>query len=73
MLSPKVDAAMKGNHDRLATPQRLLRTHPLPTLSGPMESHDGDKPFELVAICLWSVVGVALTTLLIWLVLGGKV
>jgi hypothetical protein len=35
--------------------------------------HDGDKPFVLVAIYLWSVVGVALTTLLIWLALGGHV
>ena len=73
MLSPKVDAAMKGHHDSLATPQRLLRTHPLPTLSRPTESHDDDKPFELVTVCLWSVVGVALTTLLIWLALGGEV
>jgi hypothetical protein len=73
VLSPKVDAAMKGNHDSLATPQRFLRTHPLPTRSGPTESQDGDKPFELVAICLWSVVGVALSTLLIWLALGGHV
>jgi hypothetical protein len=64
---------MKGNHDRLATPQRLLRTHPLLTLSGSTESHDADKPFELVTVCLWSVVGVALTTLLIWLALDGEV
>jgi hypothetical protein len=64
---------MKGNHDRLATPQRSLRTHPLPTLYGSTEWHEGDKPFELVTVCLWSVVGVALTTLLIWLALGGEV
>jgi hypothetical protein len=50
VLSPAVDAAMKGNHDHPATPQRLLRTHPLPTPSGSTESHDGDKPFELGAI-----------------------
>ena len=73
MLSPRVDATVKGNHDNLATPQRLLRTHPLPTLSGSTESHDADKPFELVAICLWSIIGVALATLLIWLALGGEV
>jgi hypothetical protein len=64
---------MNGTHDRLATSQRLLRTHTLPTLAGSTESHDGDKPFELVAICLWSVVAVALSTLLIWLALGGHV
>ena len=73
MLSPKVDAAMKGHHDSLATPQRLLRTHPLPPLSTRAEWHDDDKSFELVTVCLWSVVGVALTTLLIWLALGGAV
>jgi hypothetical protein len=64
---------MMGNRDHLATPQRLLRTHPLPALSVAVEWHDGDKPFELVTVCLWSVVGVALTTLLIWLAVGGGV
>ena len=70
---PEGSIRMKGNHNSLATPQRLLRTHPLPTLYGSTESPDGDKPFELVAIYLWSVVGVALATLLIWLALGGHV
>lgn len=64
---------MRGNSDHLATPQRLLRTHPPSGLYVPVESHDGDKPFELVTVCLWSIVGVALTTLLIWLAVGGGV
>jgi hypothetical protein len=64
---------MRGNGDHLAAPPRLLRTHPPSGLYVPAELHDGDKPFELVAVCLWSVVGVALTTLLIWLALGGEV
>jgi hypothetical protein len=37
----------------------------------PAEWQDAGKPYELVAVCLWSVVGVALTTLLTWLALGG--
>jgi hypothetical protein len=63
---------MMGNRDHSATPPRLLRTRPLLAVSVPIERHDGEKPFELVAVCLWSVVGVALITLLIWLALGGK-
>jgi hypothetical protein len=64
---------MMGHRDHPATPSRLLRIHPLPAVSVPTEWHDGDKPFELVAVCLWLVVGVALSTLLIWLALGGEV
>jgi hypothetical protein len=60
-----------GKRDHSATPPRLLRPHPFPALSIPTD--EGDKPFELVAVCLWSVVGVALTTLMIWLALGGEV
>ena len=36
------------------------------------EWQDRDNPNELFAVCLWSVVGVALTTLLTWLALGGE-
>ncbi len=36
------------------------------------EWQDRDNPYELFAVCLWSVVGVALTTLLTWLALGGE-
>ena len=64
---------MTGNRDHSATPPRLLRPHPLPALSVPTEWQHGDRPFELATVCLWSVVGVALTTLLIWLALGGDV
>ena len=32
---------------------------------------DGDTPYELVAVCMWSVLGVALVALVLWLALGG--
>jgi hypothetical protein len=64
--------AMMGS-DHHATPQRLLRTHPLPEVSVSQGRDDSDKPFALVTVCLWSIVGVALATLLIWLALGGQV
>jgi hypothetical protein len=38
----------------------------------PAEWQDRDNPYELFAVGLWSVVGVALTTLLTWLALGGE-
>jgi hypothetical protein len=31
-----------------------------------------DGNYELTAICLWSVVGVVMATLLAWLALGGE-
>jgi len=37
----------------------------------PGQWEDRNKPYELIAVCLWSVVGVALSTLLMWLALGG--
>jgi hypothetical protein len=40
-------------------------------LGSPAEWEDRNKPYELIAVCLWSVVGVALSTLLMWLALGG--
>jgi hypothetical protein len=30
-----------------------------------------DTPYDLVVVCLWSVFGVAVTALVIWLALGG--
>jgi hypothetical protein len=59
-----------GNRDHSAMPQRSLRTHPLPAVSKPTDQPEGQKPFGLVVVCLWSVIGVALTALLIWLALG---
>jgi len=38
----------------------------------PAEWQDRDNPYELFAVGLWSVVGVALTTILTWLALGGE-
>ena len=38
----------------------------------PAEWQDRDNPYGLFAVCLWSVVGVALTTLVTWLALGGE-
>jgi hypothetical protein len=38
----------------------------------PLEWQDGDNPYELFAVALWSVIGVALTTMLLWLALGGE-
>jgi hypothetical protein len=32
-----------------------------------------EKPYELVTICLWSVVAVVLSAFLMWLALGGQV
>jgi hypothetical protein len=37
------------------------------------EWQGSDKPYELVTICLWSVVAVALSAFLMWLALGGQV
>jgi hypothetical protein len=35
--------------------------------------HEGDTPYELVAVCMWSVLGVALVALVLWLALGGTI
>jgi hypothetical protein len=40
-------------------------------LGSPAEWEDRNKPYELIAVCLWSVVGVVLSALLMWLALGG--
>jgi len=32
-----------------------------------------DTPYELVAVCMWSVLGVALVALVLWLALGGTI
>ncbi len=37
------------------------------------EPQDGDTPYELVAVCIWSVLGVALVALILWLALGGTI
>ena len=34
---------------------------------------DGDTPYELVAVCVWSVLGVALVALVLRLALGGTI
>jgi hypothetical protein len=34
---------------------------------------EGDTPYELVAVCMWSVLGVALVALVLWLALGGTI
>jgi hypothetical protein len=60
---------MLGNRDDPVTPRRL-QIHPLRMVSVPTEDDDGEKPFHLVAVGLWSIVGVTLTALLIWLALG---
>jgi hypothetical protein len=64
---------MTANREHGATPPRLLRPHSVPALFGSVGLQEDEKPFALVAVSLWSAVGVALTTLLIWLALGGEV
>ncbi len=32
---------------------------------------DGATPYELVAVCMWSVLGVALVAVVLWVALGG--
>jgi hypothetical protein len=39
----------------------------------PAAQQDGDTPYELVAVCMWSVLGVALVALVLWLALGGTI
>jgi hypothetical protein len=56
--------------DAMITAKRDYRYHWRP--GAPPEWQGRDKPYALVVVCLWSVVGVALTTLLMWLALGGK-
>jgi hypothetical protein len=36
------------------------------------ERQDGGAPYELVVVCMSSILGVAVTALLIWLALGGR-
>jgi len=40
--------------------------------AAPAEWQEANSPYELVTMCFWSIVGVALTALLIWLALGGQ-
>jgi len=40
--------------------------------AAPAEWQEANSPYELVTVCSWSIVGVALTTLLMWLALGGQ-
>ena len=58
MLSQRGDPAMIGNRDHPATPPRLTK------------SNNDEKSVELFAISLWSIVGVALIAVLIWLALS---
>jgi hypothetical protein len=78
---PEVDVMMIAKHEyrswsagapveRLAMIAKRDYRSPWPP-GAPAEWQDAGKPYELVAVCLWSVVGVALTTLLTWLALGG--
>ena len=39
----------------------------------PSARQEGDTPYELVAVCMWSVLGVALAALVLWLALGGTI
>ncbi len=39
----------------------------------PPLQQEGDTPYELVAVCMWSVLGVALVALVLWLALGGTI
>jgi hypothetical protein len=39
--------------------------------ASPAEWQDSDTPYELVTLCIWSVVVVSLTALLMWLALSG--
>jgi len=40
--------------------------------AAPAEWQKSESPYALVTVCSWSMVGVALTTLLMWLALGGQ-
>ena len=37
------------------------------------ERRNDDTPYELVAVCIWSVLAVALVALVLWLALGGTI
>ena len=37
------------------------------------QQQEGETPYELVAVCMWSVLGVALVALVLWLALGGTI
>jgi hypothetical protein len=37
------------------------------------EGRGDDTPYELVAVCMWSVLTVALVALVLWLALGGTI
>jgi len=39
----------------------------------PSAQQEGETPYELVAVCMWSVLGVALVALVLWLALGGTI
>ena len=39
----------------------------------PGAQQDGDTPYELVAVCMWSVLCVALVGLVLWVALGGTI
>jgi nitrate reductase NapE component len=42
--------------------------------TGRQSTHrEGETPYELVAVCMWSVLGVALVALVLWLALGGTI
>jgi len=60
------DVLLAGRHDLEARTSLLAHT------AAPVEWQDSDKPYELVTVCLWSVVMVSLTALLMWLAPGGE-
>jgi hypothetical protein len=41
--------------------------------AAPVERQHADSPYELITVCSWSIVVVALAALLMWLALGGQI
>jgi hypothetical protein len=48
-----------NDHDRLTRRARAAR-------------QADETPYDVVVVCLWFVLGIALTALLLWLALGGQ-
>ena len=69
-LRPALKANPAGKLDMSMVANRNSRTSWIGRRSAQQE---GDTPYELVAVCMWSVLGVALVALVLWLALGGTI
>jgi hypothetical protein len=69
-LRPALKANSAGKLDISMVANRNSRASWIGRRSAQQE---GDTPYELVAVCMWSVLGVALVALVLWLALGGTI